>query len=326
MLSTFHTLFIEIVLRKLYNNGKKIFFLHIIFFSFDFVTTHLDYTVVAFSMPNEPEHSTNPPAWASILLERVEQLESRLSSTTFISDDPNVVIRAPGSEFTPSVAMVQQHPYIAEDFFRRPLDDNQRRRYLFECPKNTLRQYEPPKLNSVQLNQQAKLVDTQIYQIQYRLSGLTRPLDWFTYQLLQNKWDPATLQLQSKDLVVGLHELLSDIASYITTLRTQNVYRGIPGRVEAPPDSTDNLLLDPSEMVEHIKLQRTIQQATTQQPSSNRKRNNRHRSNRSARGDASANPPGDSSASNGNTNSGSQSTAPSSSRGFQQRHTTKRNQ
>ncbi|EIE87970.1 hypothetical protein RO3G_12681 [Rhizopus delemar RA 99-880] len=59
--------------------------------------------------------------------------------------------------------MVQQHPHITEDFFRRPLDDSQCRRYLFECPKNTLRQYDPPKLNAVQLNQQAKLMDTQLY-------------------------------------------------------------------------------------------------------------------------------------------------------------------
>ncbi|KAG1443596.1 hypothetical protein G6F46_012661 [Rhizopus delemar] len=95
-------------------------------------------------MTNEPDNSTNPPAWASILLERFGQLEARFSSASFLSDDPNVVIRTPGFEFTP--------PLIC-----------QCRRYLFECPKNTLRQYDPPKLNAVQLNQQAKLMDTQLY-------------------------------------------------------------------------------------------------------------------------------------------------------------------
>ncbi|KAG1240248.1 hypothetical protein G6F68_017848 [Rhizopus microsporus] len=77
-----------------------------------------------------------------------------------------------------------------------------------------------------------------------------------------------------------MYEHLSDIASHITTLRTQNVYRGIPRRVEAPPKSDDNLLLDTTAMVEHIKLQRAVQQATQLQ--SNRKRNNGPRSKRSA--------------------------------------------
>ncbi|KAG1126747.1 hypothetical protein G6F37_013818 [Rhizopus arrhizus] len=216
--------------------------------------------------------------------------------------------------------MVQNHPYITEDFFKRPLDENQRRRYLFECPKNTLRQYDPPKLNNVQLSPSAKLVDTQLSYIQYRLSGITRPLDWFMYRLLQDNWDLPTLQQQSRDIVVAMHELLSDVASHITTLRTQNVYRGIPGRVEAPPESDDNLLLDTTAMVEHIKLQRAVQQAT--QPQSNKKRNNRPRSKRSAFGDSTQ--PTHSSPSAAESGPVSQASHQSSSRGFQQRTTNKK--
>ncbi|KAG1171477.1 hypothetical protein G6F46_012916 [Rhizopus delemar] len=91
-------------------------------------------------MTNELNNSTTPPAWANALLQRLEHLESRISSSNLLSEDPNVIVRALGSDFTPTVDMLEQHPYISEDFFRRPLDENQRRRYLFEYPKNTLRQ------------------------------------------------------------------------------------------------------------------------------------------------------------------------------------------
>ncbi|KAG1040245.1 hypothetical protein G6F43_012326 [Rhizopus delemar] len=242
-------------------------------------------------MTNEPDNSTNPPAWASILLERFEQLEARFSSASFLSDDPNVVIRTPGSEFTPSVDMVQQHSYITEDFFRRPLDDSQRRRYLFECPKNALRQYDPQ--SSTRFNSINRL-NSWIHS--YTKSSIAFPdlhAPWIGLHINYYKTNGTMLHF-----------------SYSQRILLSNVYRGIPGHVEAPPYSKDNLFLDPTEMVEHIKLQRTIQQATTQQPSSNRKRNNRHRSNRSARGDASnySSSPnntsgGDSSSPKGNNNS-----------------------
>lgn len=238
------------------------------------------------------------------------------------TNDPNVVVRTPGSDFTPSVDMVQNHPYITEDFFKRLLDENQLRRYLFERPKNTLRQYDPPKLNNVQLSPSAKLVDIQLAHIQYRLSGITRPLDRLTYRLLQGNWDLPTLQQQSRDIVVAMYEHLSDIASHITTLRTQNVYRGIPRRVEAPPKSDDNLLLDTTAMVEHIKLQRAVQQATQLQ--SNRKRNNGPRSKRSAFGNT--NQPTHSSPSSAESDPVSQATHQSSSWDFQQRTHQQENQ
>ena len=32
-------------------------------------------------------------------------------------------VRSSGSEFTPNAQMLEQHPYLQEDFFRRPLSD-----------------------------------------------------------------------------------------------------------------------------------------------------------------------------------------------------------
>lgn len=213
---------------------------------------------------------------ASNLIQRINLLESRLANSHLLNNDPNVQFRSPGAEFTPTEEMYRRHSYLQEDFFRRPLADSDRRRFLFECPKNSTRQYDPPKINKVQVSATHKHFDATLHQLQYRISGLTRPLDWFTYQLLQNRWDQATLLQQSTNFAHTMHELLSDLASHITQLRTDNMFKGLPSSIEAPTlDSSESYLLDNKEMVEHIKLQQSVQQATQVKSRGNRPRPHR---------------------------------------------------
>ncbi|CAO3654316.1 unnamed protein product [Cunninghamella echinulata] len=217
--------------------------------------------------PNEPSNvPTNSkeqtPDWAINLLQRIEQLEASSSSNyPFHNEDPNVQIRFPGADFTPTAEMLQQCPYIQKDFFRHTLLDTDRRRFIFDCPKNTLRTYEPPKSIKVSQSTQAKIINNHLYDIQYRLSGITRPLDWFTYQLLYNNWTPEQQQQHTLDFLANIDALLSDLASHLTTLRQENVCKGLPTKV-SPPSADDNLLMDPKELADHIKLQQSIQQTT----------------------------------------------------------------
>ncbi|ORE04366.1 hypothetical protein BCV72DRAFT_211404 [Rhizopus microsporus var. microsporus] len=64
---------------------------------------------------------------------RLSSLEAKFASSPFLQEDPNVVVRSPGADFTPSSALLEHCPFIEEDFFRRPLPDTERRRFLFEC-------------------------------------------------------------------------------------------------------------------------------------------------------------------------------------------------
>ncbi|ORE08283.1 hypothetical protein BCV72DRAFT_194381, partial [Rhizopus microsporus var. microsporus] len=59
--------------------------------------------------------------------------------------------------------LLECRPFIEEDFFRRPLPDTERRCFLFECPKNTIRAYDPPELNKVDLSGPARCFDTQLH-------------------------------------------------------------------------------------------------------------------------------------------------------------------
>lgn len=59
-----------------------------------------------------------------------------------------------------------------------------------------------------------------------------------------------------------MNELLSDLASHVTTLRTGNMFRGLPNDLEPPAPSTDKFLIDTQEMLDHIRLQQSMQNAT----------------------------------------------------------------
>lgn len=127
-------------------------------------------------MPNGP-----PSAWASALIQRLANLEQQLQTSPLASHDPNVLMRTPGAGFTASVDMLYEFPYVEEDFFKRPLEETDRRRFLFDCSKNTVHHYDPLKLNKVPLSGLHCQFDAQLSNLQYRLSGITRPSDWFAY-------------------------------------------------------------------------------------------------------------------------------------------------
>ncbi|RCH86809.1 hypothetical protein CU097_008901 [Rhizopus azygosporus] len=61
--------------------------------------------------------------------------------------------------------------------------------------------------NDVNLSGPARRFDTQFHDVQYCLSGLTRPIDC--------QWDLDTTRQRSLEFAKTIHELLSDLASYI---------------------------------------------------------------------------------------------------------------
>ncbi|ORE03928.1 hypothetical protein BCV72DRAFT_184426, partial [Rhizopus microsporus var. microsporus] len=59
--------------------------------------------------------------------------------------------------------LLEHCPLIEGDFFSRPLPNIERWRFLFECPKNTIRSYDLPEFNKVNLSSPARRFDTQLH-------------------------------------------------------------------------------------------------------------------------------------------------------------------
>ncbi|KAG0178045.1 hypothetical protein DFQ28_003997, partial [Apophysomyces sp. BC1034] len=184
---------------------------------------------------------TNPPAWAA-LLERITALESQpragpSNPSPSTNDDPFISERAPDTKFNRYPEFQQALPSLAKDFFKNPLPEIDRKRFLANCARNVAREYLPPVLNNINISQAAKRSDNQLPEI-------TRPLDYFLYKTLHSG---SPSQQDAIEFVNVVHELLLDTASYITKLRADNMFRapGIKGLAPRLASKIPSTLLAP---------------------------------------------------------------------------------
>jgi hypothetical protein len=212
---------------------------------------------------NYVQDTTQTPAWAQAILDRLAALEGNPATEPIDVDstdeDPAVVPRSPDLDFHPYDDFRKALPSMDKDFFRNPLSEADRRRYLSQCPRNMERNYQPPVLNQVSISNSAKRMDSQLADIQYRLSGITRPLDFLLHKSITagppNHEDVV-------HFVRSVHELLSDTASYVTQIRMDNMFKsaGIRGQAPrlAPTQATP--LMEPKELLEHANLAKSTMQ------------------------------------------------------------------
>lgn len=107
-------------------------------------------------------------------MQRISSLESRLADespmdTASETHDAFIHERTPYTEFTPYPEFVHALPSFKKDFFRKPLPEVERRRFLSDSPRNLDREYTPPLINSINTNQSTKRFDSQLVDIQFRL-------------------------------------------------------------------------------------------------------------------------------------------------------------
>ncbi|KAI8071501.1 hypothetical protein BC940DRAFT_331295 [Gongronella butleri] len=94
----------------------------------------------------------------------------------------------------------------------------------------------------------ARQADTALRDIQYRLVGLTRPLDWFIYQSIHANWTPDELLRQSQSVARDILDLLADVASHVSEMRIQ----GLLADVKLPTKHHDNLLISNEEIIHEL--------------------------------------------------------------------------
>lgn len=161
-------------------------------------------------------------------------------------------------------------------FFWSPLLEIERRRFLSECSRSSESHYNPPPINSNSVYQTTKRFDAQLADIQFRLSGITRLIDWFLHNTLRNN---SVSPQECHRLRQCLHELLLDSASHITHLRIDNMSRGagIQGQAPRLAESCPVPLLDLKVMLDHVQLSKSVAQMSRR----NHSRHHRGRANSS---------------------------------------------
>ncbi|KAG1469777.1 hypothetical protein G6F56_003059 [Rhizopus delemar] len=213
------------------------------------------------------------------LAQRLESMEARLAASspiqpmeTELQRDPNIVERPPAIDLIPSDELRHVFPGMERDFFRSPLDDMARKRYIHVCPRTVIRQYIPPSVNLADnIGRFTKQHDAHLSEIQRRLVQVTRPMDVFMHESLRSN---AAVPLEEvQEFVNTIHTLLSDVASHVTQLRMDNICRDTglvapaikPVTQFAPSPTT--LFEDPKLVLEHTTLARAVRSAATKRSS-----------------------------------------------------------
>ncbi|PVU87939.1 hypothetical protein BB560_006415, partial [Smittium megazygosporum] len=127
-------------------------------------------------------------------------------------------------------------PYIVE----------KRRNFLGNCPRNKGMVYQQPILNKIGLSPGAKKEDANLRDIQYRLLGLTRQIEYSVHIILQD-------------------------ADSLNTARIKEAYRAskIPGKPPQLLPGTTHQLFDNKALVEHAVTLQAWQKATSINKGSN---------------------------------------------------------
>ncbi|PVU86297.1 hypothetical protein BB559_006565 [Furculomyces boomerangus] len=92
------------------------------------------------------------------------------------NSDNFVVERTPPRDLLVYSEILDAIPSLSTNFFKSPLYDATRRKFIGMCPRNEGMSYKPSVFNEFGLSSEAKKDDSKLYDIQYKLSGLTRPI------------------------------------------------------------------------------------------------------------------------------------------------------
>ncbi|PVV00615.1 hypothetical protein BB560_004999 [Smittium megazygosporum] len=176
--------------------------------------------------------------WTQEILHRLSQLESQSTSDIL---SPN------SSQF------VYKHRRKHSDFFKSHVSGPERKKFLGNCPRNKEMVYKQSVLNKIDLS-----------------PGLNRSIDYFMCIISQNPVShipPTAIEFDQL-----LRVLLSDLASHVSQVRLNEVYKvsKIPRKAPQLLPGATKLLFDIKNLVEHVGTIQAWQKATKINKGSNR--------------------------------------------------------
>ena len=181
--------------------------------------------------------SFTPDALRAIL-DRLEAQERRLEAqdrelgelrANAALDDPYVSQKTRSTTLTPYPELLERCPAVGEiQFFEAALPKNHTIFTMADYHYNSVMEYQAPSLHPLgghlKLSAQAKAVNDTLALYQTKLAHLTRPLDTFAHETLQNPGDPESDQ-RIFAFINTLRIMLGDIAGQMSqSLREGGLY------------------------------------------------------------------------------------------------------
>ncbi|KAG2233256.1 hypothetical protein INT48_001705 [Thamnidium elegans] len=166
--------------------------------------------------------------------------------------DLQIIERPVASDLIHTEQLQRALPGMADDFFRSPLDEHDRKRFIHDCSRNAVRQYLPPVLNLAEnVGRFSKHHDGPLSEIQRRLAATTCPIDKFLHESLRSNAPSIPIE-EVIYFMNTMHTLVSDTASHITHLQMDNVSRET-GLIVPPIPPKTKLTPNPTPLFQYTK-------------------------------------------------------------------------
>ncbi|OMJ21624.1 hypothetical protein AYI70_g3363 [Smittium culicis] len=181
-------------------------------------------------------------------------------------EDEHISNRVHIHNLTIYLRLLEALPSIGEDFYRSHLTEIDRRESIHSCTRTLGMEYSPPPINDTS-PASSKKVDSTLYAIQVLLSQATRPIDYFVHRRLQEIPNiPADDEVFLFANTVRV--LLSDIATFITQSRIDNIHQSMQLNGKAPQltPSSKKPLIDPAVLTELVKEKNVTCPPRSRQP------------------------------------------------------------
>ncbi|OMJ12764.1 hypothetical protein AYI70_g8919, partial [Smittium culicis] len=193
------------------------------------------------------QDATTAPEWAMELIRRISKLEAQRNPVSDhteadidVDNDICIVKNLPLRDLLMYPELPESLPELSQNFFKSPITDLERRKFLESCPRNSEMVYDPPLLH------------------------LTK---WVSQD--QNSLNTANA-IEFAEL---MRTLLSDLDSQVTQLRMDGAYKAskIPGKALQIISSSSKPLFDQKEFFEHIGASQALAKAVSSTKSHNKK-------------------------------------------------------
>ncbi|OMJ11180.1 hypothetical protein AYI69_g9934 [Smittium culicis] len=212
------------------------------------------------------QDATTAPEWAMELIRRISQLEAQRNPVSDhteadidVDSDNYIVEKSPSRDLLMYTELAESLPEISQDFFKSPITDLERRKFLGICPRNSEMVYDPSSLNEMDLSSEFKKEDSKLHDIHLNTANAIK-------------------------FSVLMRTLLSDLASQVTQLRMDCAYKAskIPGKAPQIIPRSSKPLFDQKEFVEHIGVSQALSKTVSSKKPHNKKRFSSRRWNKPA--------------------------------------------